>query len=340
MQPLATWLTICCCAAAAVAQYNGGPVQFGPTPTSVRSQQQPQQIRQPQPNIPASFQAPRFATPQFAPTPQSFRPSIEHDFQATPSRPAARPQQVAQSIPQFQTYNAAPAPKRPAASKNRGAPSKNLAALAAEFEEEEEEEEEAKPDRLQELLPQSKFNCNGKHTGYYADEGLSCEVFHYCQDGARHSWVCPDGFTFHQVHLICMPPSHDNICAQSSQFFFVNDYLYQPINAEEVARKPNTTLRYSDRYYPENDYPQNEQQQQQPAKQAPKQVQQAQAPRRPVAVARPTNQVFHSPQEVNIPLQQRRVPTSQQQQQAPARPQSYDTEEYDYDDFSYRQQQG
>lgn len=103
------------------------------------------------------------------------------------------------------------------------------------------------------LLPQSRFDCNGKN-GYYADEDLGCEVFHYCQDNAKHSWICPEGFTFHQVHLICMPPGQDNICAKSSQFHFVNDFLYKPINLEEHQRKPNISLKYSDRYYPENYY--------------------------------------------------------------------------------------
>lgn len=124
-------------------------------------------------------------------------------------------------------------------------------------------------------------------TGYYADEGLGCEVFHYCQENAKHSWICPEGFTFHQVivtnarvhrivlihyfkvHLICMPPSSENICENSSQFHFVNDYLYKPINEEEVQRKPNVTLRYSDRYYPDSYYEHeaNEETQQGPRKQ-------------------------------------------------------------------------
>lgn len=51
------------------------------------------------------------------------------------------------------------------------------------------------------------------------------------------------GFTFHQVHLICMPPSNENICEQSSKYTFVNDYLYKPINMEEHQSKPNVTLR-------------------------------------------------------------------------------------------------
>jgi hypothetical protein len=68
--------------------------------------------------------------------------------------------------------------------------------------EEELEEEKDEPDRLSLLLPQSKFDCVGKQTGYYADEELNCEVFHYCQDNAKHSWICPEGFTFHQVRSI------------------------------------------------------------------------------------------------------------------------------------------
>lgn len=119
-------------------------------------------------------------------------------------------------------------------------------------------------------------------------------MFHYCQDGARHSWVCPEGFTFHQVHLICMPPSSDNNCQKSSSFFFVNEYLYRPVNEEEVLRKPNVSLRYSDRYYPQNYYadgeegvPQQQQLQSQvvpqrvPLQQGlPQQQHQQQAPRR------------------------------------------------------------
>ncbi|KMQ89145.1 putative proteinv, partial [Lasius niger] len=63
---------------------------------------------------------------------------------------------------------------------------------------EELEEEKEEPDRLSLLLPQSRFDCVNKQTGYYADEDLNCEVFHYCQDNAKHSWICPEGFTFHQ----------------------------------------------------------------------------------------------------------------------------------------------
>ncbi|XP_062549542.1 uncharacterized protein LOC134214136 [Armigeres subalbatus] len=207
----------------------------------------------------------------------------------------------------------------------------------------EEVEVEEEPDRLSLLLEKSDFHCTGRTTGYYADESLGCEVFHYCQENQKHSWICPEGFTFHQVHLICMPPSNDNICEQSSKYHFVNDYLYKPINMEEHMSKPNVTLRYSERYYPENfyvderhyDYDRQQrvhEERRQPVQQQPKQQQyhvpQQQIRKQPAYVgsttpsyrivstaSSPTHQgSFRNPEEINISLQQRRPsysPTTQ-----------------------------
>ncbi|KAA0203981.1 hypothetical protein HAZT_HAZT000879 [Hyalella azteca] len=107
------------------------------------------------------------------------------------------------------------------------------------------EDDEAKPDRLAELLLQSKFSCKSRKDGYYADEDVNCEVFHFCQDGVKHSWLCPNNAAFHQVHLICMPHSEDNICERSSKFHFVNDFLYK-----EVGDHPENRS-YVERYYPQ-----------------------------------------------------------------------------------------
>lgn len=103
-------------------------------------------------------------------------------------------------------------------------------------------------DRLALLLQDSKFSCTQKKPGYYADDGLRCEVFHYCNEGVRHSWMCPAGTLFHQIHLICMAEGGDNICKQSTKFHFVNDYLYKPL--QESTQESNGTIRYANRYFP------------------------------------------------------------------------------------------
>ncbi|XP_046387475.1 alpha/beta-gliadin clone PW1215 isoform X1 [Ischnura elegans] len=338
------------------AHHLGAPQQFGLSPRPVPSQGP---LRPAGPQLSFQFvpqQAYRQEGPTSAPQlltvrPVSPQPSIQQ--QQTP-----RPRPTAAHIPStafLPTPRPAPASPQPVSSTRRpqhqqqgGGGSRGRQSVTREQlvdELPEDEEELDKPDRLTELLPLSKFDCSGRGTGYYADEGLQCEVFHYCQGGARHSWICPEGFSFHQVHLICMPPSHDNICKKSSQYHFVNDYLYRPLNAEEAQTKPNVTLRYADRYYPEN-YDRDEddvqqplvfnspQSQRLPAPQAKRPQQQVLRPQQVVRLVqqpyRSNNQVFHSPEEVNIPLQQRR-PLVQQRSQD-----SYEDDDYE-ERPSYRQ---
>ncbi|XP_076371142.1 uncharacterized protein LOC143256997 [Tachypleus tridentatus] len=108
-----------------------------------------------------------------------------------------------------------------------------------------EEEGPTTPDPLSLLLADSKFACSGKKDGYYADDSVNCRVFHYCVGGDRHSWMCPTGTVFHQVHLNCVPSNQD-ICDRSEKFHIVNDYLYKPLD----FKGPNKTARYYQRYYP------------------------------------------------------------------------------------------
>ncbi|XP_059613688.1 uncharacterized protein LOC132259894 isoform X2 [Phlebotomus argentipes] len=217
-----------------------------------------------------------------------------------------------------------------------------------------EELDNEEPDRLSLLLEKSSFKCNGRLTGYYADETLGCEVFHYCQDNSRHSWICPEGFTFHQVHLICMPASADNICEQSTKYHFVNEYLYKPINMEEHQTRPNVTLRYSERYYPDEIY-QDERQEYYNERVFPERhqdvpQQQIHYTRQPVQTVRkvtvptpqpyrppsstPHNTVFRSPEEINISLQQRRPQQHIFQAQATSTTPRYD-EDDDEEEYSY-----
>lgn len=336
------------------------------TPYLFHNQQQPRGQVQQRPPVPQQAQFPRFQGPPpqgFRPSPALVDESQEEDdeenseevernllqfsrpvsspaptpqpiqYRTTQSGPIAQQQQVVlKTRPTQPDFGPTQGPQRRIPLSQQGPPQKSRFVqkeLLTEEEQQEllDEQKEEEPDRLTELLPQSKFSCSGKKTGYYADDGLNCEVFHYCQDNARHSWVCPEGFLFHQVHLICMPPSSENICQQSTQFHFVNDFLYKAINEEEVQRKPNVSLRYADRYYPENYYTEDDQIEEEPQeiRRPPPQIQPQQriqatlrpGPQQPqfrqFASASNTNQVFHSPEEVNIPLQNRR-PTSPQPQ--------------------------
>lgn len=56
-------------------------------------------------------------------------------------------------------------------------------------EELEEELEEEEPDHLALMLAKSQFSCNERTTGYYADDTVGCQIFHYCSDNTKHSWI-------------------------------------------------------------------------------------------------------------------------------------------------------
>ncbi|XP_063617330.1 putative uncharacterized protein DDB_G0271606 isoform X1 [Cydia splendana] len=252
-------------------------------------------------------------------SPGAFSNTVPTGFRPTPSlaelagyQQRQQPQeQEAYIVQRQQQYQQEERQQRPAPQRKHPQQDQRQKLQQQQEVEEELEEEKEEPDRLQGLLQQSKFDCGNKQSGYYADQELNCEVFHYCQDSVKHSWICPDGFTFHQVHLICMPPTHDNICQKSAKYHFVNEYLYKPINEEEVQRKPNVSLKYSDRYYPAEVYrddrydgdEESEEEEEAPRRHAPQQLQQLQAhpQQRPQQ-----SQVFRSADEVNIPLVQRR----------------------------------
>lgn len=68
--------------------------------------------------------------------------------------------------------------------------------------EESKEEEPVNP--LTKLLPLVKFDCiQVDIDGYYADVQFACKVFHYCQNGKRHTFMCPPKSWFNQRNMIC-----------------------------------------------------------------------------------------------------------------------------------------
>ncbi|VVD01939.1 putative uncharacterized protein DDB_G0271606 [Leptidea sinapis] len=244
--------------------------------------------------------------------PSSYPNTLPSGFRPTPSLAELagyqqRPQQEQQQfiVPTRQVYVEEQRQQAPVRPPHRKQQEQRPAKLQQQEEEELEEKEE--PDRLSQLLQESKFECVNKKTGYYADQDLGCEVFHYCQDNVKHSWICPEGFTFHQVHLICMPPTQENICQKSSDYHYVNEYLYKPINEAEVQKKPSLALKYSDRYYPAEVYRDDRFDEEEEEEKQLRRPQQQQLQEHPLQ--RPQYQqqnIFRSAEEVNIPLVQRR----------------------------------
>ncbi|XP_046460159.1 transcription factor SPT20 homolog isoform X2 [Daphnia pulex] len=238
-------------------------------------QQQPQQQPQQRPQIKpeeeneellTSAEIQREFPEEFVPrAPVRPQPQPQPQQRENPEKPIRirpRPQQDERAEPSIPQPTQQRRPNYPSDYKPQGRPQQNNGLdderrrpqpnQAAEAEDELlDEEEEVKPDKLQLLLQKTDFSCVERKDGYYADEAVECEIFHYCQDKTRHSWLCPAGASFHQVHLICMPVAKDNICKKSSQFHFVNDYLYQPMQDEDGN---NSTL-YADRYYPDGYLP-------------------------------------------------------------------------------------
>ncbi|XP_023232627.1 extensin-like [Centruroides sculpturatus] len=215
-------------------QFQAQPVQQYSQSSRPRQQSPSAQRYAPPPPAPAPVQ--RYSPPPAPPAPA---PVQRYAPEPAPDR-APPPEHRARSV---QYEESPPPPRRKADNRQYRKPSGSAPQqqLNGEYPEEEEEE---KPDALSLLLQNSKFTCSSRNDGYYADNSIDCQVFHYCVGGARHSWMCPAGTVFHQVHLNCVPASQD-ICKQSEKFHFVNDYLYKPYQG------PNNTILYHEKYYPD-----------------------------------------------------------------------------------------
>ncbi|XP_077548702.1 uncharacterized protein LOC144162066 [Haemaphysalis longicornis] len=96
------------------------------------------------------------------------------------------------------------------------------------------------------LLPDVKFGCQGRATGYYADVELKCSVFHYCgPQGDRYSFVCPPKSTFNQRLLSCdYDPAAVGLCPHSESLFNATPPTTPPPSPrlrKPVTRPPTTT---------------------------------------------------------------------------------------------------
>ncbi|KAH9419438.1 hypothetical protein DERP_010650 [Dermatophagoides pteronyssinus] len=53
-------------------------------------------------------------------------------------------------------------------------------------------------------IPETDFNCKGRHDGYYANIDLKCQVYHHCAIGhQRYDFLCPNYTLFDQTTFTC-----------------------------------------------------------------------------------------------------------------------------------------
>ena len=109
-------------------------------------------------------------------------------------RPTQAPQRQYHQQQQHHQQQSQPQRKQPLTKKQR--------------EQLEQELEEEEPDHLAILLEKSTFSCNERTTGYYADDTVDCQVFHYCQDNTKHSWICPEGILYIHSSFIYLSCPH------------------------------------------------------------------------------------------------------------------------------------
>lgn len=53
-------------------------------------------------------------------------------------------------------------------------------------------------------IPKTNFECSDHRIdGVYADIETGCQVWHVCQNGAHHSFLCPSGTIFNTKNGVC-----------------------------------------------------------------------------------------------------------------------------------------
>ncbi|XP_054737726.1 serine-rich adhesin for platelets [Anastrepha obliqua] len=75
-------------------------------------------------------------------------------------------------------------------------------------------------------VPSTRFECTGKHEGYYADMETRCQVFRICAHTSRtihgFGFLCPNGTLFSQKNFVCDWYRNVN-CDESEQYYSKNN---------------------------------------------------------------------------------------------------------------------
>lgn len=87
-------------------------------------------------------------------------------------------------------------------------------------------------------IPESDFNCKGRHDGYYANIDLKCQVYHHCAVGhQRYDFLCPNFTLFDQTTFTCRFINTVD-CLTSETHYKRNDELY----VEKDKNQNNSSL--------------------------------------------------------------------------------------------------
>ena len=75
-------------------------------------------------------------------------------------------------------------------------------------------------------IPETDFNCKGRHDGYYANIDLKCQVYHHCAIGhQRYDFLCPNYTLFDQTTFTCRFVNTVD-CDASENHYKRNNELY------------------------------------------------------------------------------------------------------------------
>jgi len=83
-------------------------------------------------------------------------------------------------------------------------------------------------------IPWTRFVCERKRPGYYADPEADCQAYHICQRGGRKdSFLCPNGTLFNQERLVCTW-WYTVDCSRAQSFYSINEAVAKAM--EEADR--------------------------------------------------------------------------------------------------------
>lgn len=93
------------------------------------------------------------------------------------------------------------------------------------------------PDGIEYYVANTRTNFQCSSSGYFADVEANCQLFHVCvqqdhADGrselAQYTFACGNQTVFSQFSMTCAHEAEAIPCAQSADFFYLNERLGQP----------------------------------------------------------------------------------------------------------------